>query len=191
MPRGARVWIKSGGSVVEVNGVAEVDVATVQGGITITGAHRYVAAESLDGPITLSGQADVTRAKTGGGAITISGLPGDVTAGSVSGTVSVSSTAPLAAAVITSVTGTVSFRAGVARGGSVELQTHGALVELSLPAAQHATVDISAFSGKVVSGFPGATRTAADGQPVRYTLGDGGARIVVRSLKGGVRLDAH
>jgi hypothetical protein len=76
----------------------------------------------------------------------------------------------------------------VAQEGNLDIQTHEAPVTLALPGEQGATLEIVAFSGKVMNGFPEARRSAVAGQPVRYTLGSGGARVTVRSLKGGVTI---
>jgi hypothetical protein len=189
VPRLARIWVKSATAGISVeNAGGELDLASVSGRITVTGSPRVVMAESMDGAIVISADAPVMRIKSADGAITIRHAGGDLTISSVSGAINVTSARELISGRIESVTGRVTFEGAVSPDGALDLQTHEAPITIVLPATQSATLDITAFSGKVMSGFPGARRTASPGQPVRYTLGSGSARISVRSLKGGVRV---
>lgn len=187
VPRRARVWIKAASARVTVQGVTgELDLASVSGDISVSGAPSVVTAESLDGAIEVRADAAVTRVKTADGPIRIIGRGGDLTVSSVSGTVLVQASRDVVSGRIESVTGRVTFEGPVSTGGNLDIQTHEAPITVALPGTQSATLDIVAFSGKVMNGFPEARRTAAAGQPVRYTLGSGGAHVTVRSLKGGV-----
>jgi hypothetical protein len=187
VPRRARVWVKAASARITVEGVTgELDLASVSGDIQVSGAPRVVTAESMDGTIDVQGDAAITRAKTADGPIRLSGPGGDLTVSSVSGAIQLRASRDVISARIESVTGRVTFEGPVSEEGNLDIQTHEAPITLALPGNQGATLDIAAFSGKVVNGFPDARRATAAGQPVRYTLHGGGAHITVRSLKGGV-----
>jgi hypothetical protein len=189
VPRRARVWVKAAAARITVEGVTgELDLASVSGDIQVSGAPRVVTAESMDGTIDVQGDAAITRAKTADGPIRLSGPGGDLTVSSVSGAIQLRASRDVISARIESVTGRVTFEGPVSEEGNLDIQTHEAPITLALPGNQGATLDIVAFSGKVVNGFPDARRATAAGQPVRYTLRGGGAHITVRSLKGGVTI---
>ncbi|HET8632928.1 MAG TPA: hypothetical protein VFL88_02200 [Gemmatimonadales bacterium] len=189
VPRRARVWVKSASARVTVQDVTgELDLASVSGDIRVSGAPRVITAESMDGTIDVRADAAITRIKTADGPISIIGRGGDLTVSSVSGAILIRATRDVISARIESVTGRVTFEGPVAQEGNLDIQTHEAPVTLALPGEQGATLEVVAFSGKVMNGFPEARRRAVAGQPVRYTLGSGGARITVRSLKGGVTI---
>jgi hypothetical protein len=189
VPRRARVWVKSASARVSVQDVTgELDLASVSGDILVSRAARVITAESMDGTIEVRADAAITRVKTADGPISISGLGGDLTVSSVSGAILVRASREVISGRIESVTGRVTFEGPVAREGNLDIQTHEAPIALALPGSQDAILDVVAFSGKVMNGFPDARRTAAVGQSVRYTLGSGGAHVTVRSLKGGVTI---
>jgi hypothetical protein len=189
VPRGARVWVKAASARIRVQDVTgELDLASVSGDIVVSGSPRVITAESMDGTIEVTADAAISRIKTADGPITIRGRVGDLTASSVSGAILVWASTDIISGRIETVNGRVTFEGPVAQDGNLDIQTHVAPVTLALPGSQRATLDIVAFSGKVMNGFPDARRTASAGQPVRYTLGSGGARITVRSLKGGVTI---
>jgi len=190
VPRLARVWVKSATASISIeNADGELDLASVSGRIAVTGRPRVVVAESMDGAIVISADAPVMRIKSADGDITVRHAGGDLTISSISGAINVTSAGELISGRIESVTGRVTFQGAVSPDGALDLQTHEAPITLALPATQSATLDITAFSGKVLSGFPGARRSVTPGRPVRYTMGSGSARISVRSLKGGVRIE--
>ena len=189
VPRRARVWVKSATAGISIdNAGGDLDLASVSGTIRVTGAPRVIMAESMDGAITISADAPIMRIKSADGPITVRNAGGDLTVSSVSGAITVVAAREVIAGWIESVTGPVTFEGAVSPDGALSLQTHEALITIALPTTQSATLDVTAFSGKVMSGFPDARRTATSGQPVRYTLGTGAARITIRSLKGGVNI---
>lgn len=189
VPRGTRLWIKSASASIEVSGITgDLDLASVNGRMDVTASPTVLTVEGMDGAVTVRGNSSVTRIKTAGGAVTVEGDPGDLTVSTVAGDIRLQLSAPVQRALVTSVNGEIVMSGAVANGGRVELQTHAAPVELRMPATQRADVLVSAFSGKVFSGFPDTERTALPGQPVRYRIGGGGAEIIVRSLKGSVMI---
>ena len=191
VPAGARVWLKSATAGADVEGISgEVDVSTVSGDIRVRGEPSLLAAESMEGSLDIGGSATVLRLKSAGGSIGFRGSAADLSVSTVSGNIQLDVSGPVATGRVESVTGRIAWAGPVGPAGSLDLQTHGAHIQLALPQGQDAEIDVSAFSGKVMNGFPSARRSAPAGKPVRYLLGNGGARIAVRSLKGGVTIAA-
>ena len=189
VPRRARVWVKSATAGIAVEGITgEVDAYSVSGGVSVAGSPSLLTAESMDGDVEIDARARVTRVKTAGGDITVRGGGGEIIASSVSGAVRLLDTKELSGGRLESVSGAVVFRGSLTRGASMDLQTHEGPIEISLAPMQGATLDISAFGGRITNAIPGATAAAAKGKPTRYSVGSGGAHLTVRSLKGDVRI---
>lgn len=188
VPHGARVWVKGATAGITVEGVSgEVDVSSVSGTVSVSGTPSLLTAESMDGDVDVTARARVTRVRTAGGDVTLRGAAGDVSVTSVSGTIRLLES-DVAVGRIESVSGAVTFRGAVAKGGTLDLQTHDAPIELTLAQGQGAVVDVAAFGGTISNAIPGVVGKAVKGKPTRYEVGSGDAKISVRSLKGGVRL---
>ncbi len=188
VPRGARVWVKAATADIAMEGVTgEVDVASVSGMVAVAGSPALLTAESMDGDVDVTAKARVTRVRTAGGDVTLRGAAGDVSVTSVSGTIRLLES-DIAAGRVESVSGAVTFRGAIARGGTLDLQTHDAPIEVTLAQGQGAVVDVSAFGGTISNAIPGVAGQASKGKPTRYEIGNRDATISVRSLKGGVRL---
>jgi DUF4097 and DUF4098 domain-containing protein YvlB len=186
VPRNARVWVKSATAPISIDGVTgEVDVYSVSGAVTVGGSPRLLTAESMDGAVDIAAQAQIMRVKSAGGDITLQRPSGDVTVSSVSGIVRVLDPAGLASARVESISGGVIFRGGLARDGTLDLQTHDGPIEIMLPPSQGAVLDVSTFGGTVRNLVPGAA-ISMKGKTARHAVGDENARITVRSLKGNV-----
>lgn len=189
VPRGAQLWIKSATATIAVEGVTgEVEASTVTGSISVRGTPSVLAAESMEGDLDIMAPARVTRLKTAGGTITVRDATDEITATSVSGAIRLLNARGVASGRLESVSGSVLFNGAVAAGGSLDLQTHDAPIEILLPPRQNALVEVSAFGGKAINRIPGLTGAPGKGKAIQYRLGNGRARVVARSLKGDVSL---
>ncbi len=172
-----------------VRGVAgELDLSTVSGRIRVEGSARQISAESIDGNIEIEGHAPFTRVKTAGGTILLRFPRGDVAASSVTGGILVGG-ADLERGRFESVSGPVSFKGAIRRGGTLELASHSGAVELRLPPETAADFEISAFAGALRNelGREQPDR-GAHGRPLRFSTNGGGALVTVRTFKGSVAL---
>jgi hypothetical protein len=145
----------------------------------------------MDGTIRLVGARGVSRVRTGGGAIEVRDAGGDLTAGTVGGALAVAA-ARLDRGRLESVNGTVSFAGNLAPGGALEMESHGGDVRLRFEGPVSADFEVTAVAGAVrdlLTGKGALSSPAAKGKPVRFTLGTGGAQVVVRSFKGTVTLE--
>ena len=189
VPRGVNLWVKSATATIAIEGVnGQVEASTVTGAITVRGTPGVLVAESMEGDLDIAAPARVTRLKTAGGAITVRDAAAEITATSVSGAIRLLDARGVSSGRLESVSGSVLFNGAVAAGGSLDLQTHDAPIEILLPARQNAVVEVSAYAGKAINRIPGLTAVPGKGKVVRYRLGNGRARVAARSLKGDVSL---
>jgi hypothetical protein len=189
VPRGAHVWVKSATATITVEGVTgQIEASTVTGAIGVRGAPDVLVAESMEGNLDIAAPARVTRLKTAGGSITVRQAANEITATSVSGPIRLLDARAVMSGRLESVSGTVLFNGAVAPGGSLDLQTHDAPIEILLPPRQGATVEVTAYGGKTINRIPGLVSTPGKGKALQYRLGNGRARVVARSLKGDVSL---
>lgn len=189
VPRRAHVWVKSATAAITIEGVTgEIEASTVTGAISVRGAPDVLIAESMEGDLDISAPARVSRLKTAGGSITVRQAANEVTATSVSGPIRLLDARAVTSGRLESVSGMVLFNGAVAPGGSLDLQTHDAPIEILLPPRQGAVVEVTAYGGKTINRIPGLASTPGKGKALQYRLGNGRARVVARSLKGDVSL---
>ena len=189
VPRGASLWVKSATATITIEGVTgQVEASTVTGAISVRGSPGVLVAESMEGDLDIAAPARITRLKTAGGAITVRDAANEITATSVSGVIRLLNARDVSSGRLESVSGSVLFNGAVAPGGSLDLQTHDAPIEILLPPRQNALVEVSAYGGKTINRIPGLTGAPGKGKAVQYRLGNGRARVVARSLKGDVSL---
>lgn len=189
VPRGATVWVKSSTADVTLAGVeGDVDISTVSGNIRAEGAPRRLNAEAMDGSIDLATRAAITRAKTASGSITLQGGGGDVTASSVSGAIRYRGAHKVLVGRIETITGPVTFEGTVIRGGTLSIETHDGMVDVTVPRDQLADFDLTTFGGSVTNALTGGGSVVPKGKPIRFSSGAGGATVTVRTFKGNVRV---
>ena len=189
VPRGATVWVKSSTADVTLAGVeGDVDISTVSGNIRAEGAPRRLNAEAMDGSIDLATRAAITRAKTASGSITLQGGGGDVTASSVSGAIRYRGAHKVLVGRIETITGPVTFEGTVIRGGTLSIETHDGMVDVTVPRDQLADFDLTTFGGSVTNALTGGGSVVPKGKPIHFSSGAGGATVTVRTFKGNVRV---
>jgi hypothetical protein len=192
VPARCRVWVKTGYEAeVDVSGVTGgLDLNIVGGRVHVVGSPRELNVEAMDGDVDIEGSPAWLRAKSATGRLTVRGAPEDVGLSTVSGAIVVAAGAgPIGRGKFESVTGDVSFTGAPARGGALDFDTHSGAVEIRLPPSVDADVDVTTVAGTVDNALSDA-RPVADMRNKRlaFLLGDGGARIGVRTFKGAVRL---
>ncbi len=192
VPRQARVWIKAGSADVDASGVSGgLDLNIVGGSVRVAAkATRELLIESMDGNVTVSGDAAYARLKTATGSIALDGRVEDVSAATVSGSITFGAGA-VERARFESVTGPIVFAGDVARGGDARFDTHSGAVELRLAGAASLEVDAATITGQIENGWS-RTRPIAGregrGMELATSSGMAGARVLVRSFKGNVKL---
>jgi hypothetical protein len=191
VPKGARVWLKTGSADIDVAGVVGgLDLNVVGGSITVHGNPRELRAESMDGDVLIDGAPAWLRAKTATGDITITGGGEDLGASTISGVIR-SRGGPVERMKLESTTGAISFANELARAASVEIETHSGPVELELPRAGDVEMDLATITGTIENGWS-RTRPVSGREGRGMTLatspGMSSARLNVRSFKGPIRV---
>ena len=191
VPAGARVWAKSGSATIDVDGVTGgLDLNIIGGSVRVVGRPHDLTVESMDGSVTIDGAPAWARLKTATGDIVFNGSSDDAGLTTVSGAIRVPA-GHFERARIESVTGPVEFSGGLARGGTLDVDTHSGSIELRLSRKIAAEFDVATVSGTIentLTGRPPAAGREGRGQEIGFTTGDGGARIYLRSFKGNIRL---
>lgn len=190
VPRGARVWLKTGSSDITVSEVTGgLDVNIVGGSITVRGSPRELRAESMDGAVTVDGTPSWMRVKTATGDITMKGGE-DVGAATISGTIDARG-GQAERVKLESTTGAIRFGLGLARGAMVELETHSGAIDVQLGRDAAASVDAATVTGAIENAWS-KLRPVAGGEGRGMTFvsegGQMGGRVVVRSFKGRITL---
>jgi hypothetical protein len=191
VPARARVWAKSGSADVEVTGLTGgLDLNIVGGSARVACSPAELQVESMDGSVTIEGSPAWLRAKTATGDIVMRGGSDDAGMSTVSGTVRVGE-GRFERAKFTSVTGPIVFAGDLARGATLDFDTHSGPIELRLMRTLDAEVDLATVTGTIENTFNGRRPIAGRegrGMELGFTSGTGRARVLARSFKGNIHL---
>jgi DUF4097 and DUF4098 domain-containing protein YvlB len=183
--------VKTATANIDVDGVdGGLDLYTVSATIEVTGNPRELNAEAIDGDIHIAGSPAWLRAKSASGAVTIRGGSGDAGISTVSGQVKIEG-GPFERTKIETVTGNVSFGARIERNGTFDFDSHSGSIDIAIPDGTNASFSVVTIAGSITNkasrGVPVAGRFGR-GSELTTEMGDGGARISVRTFKGPVTL---
>jgi hypothetical protein len=191
VPQGSRVWVKTITAEIDVDGITgSIDVVTVSGRIRVAGQPADVNAESLDGGIEIAAESPSVRAKTASGPLVLRGLLRESEVSSVSGPLLVGMTGPVRRVRLSTLSGEIAFKGDLEPGGSLEAETHSGNVELRLPTTLGADFDINSYGGEIRNELTkrGTVPSPGKNGEWHFTLGNGSARVMVRTFKGMVVL---
>jgi hypothetical protein len=192
VPRGARVWLKTGSADVTVSEVTGgLDVNVVGGSITVHGNPRELRAESMDGAVKIDGTPSWMRVKTATGDIALRGGE-DIGASTISGTIDARG-GETERVKLESTTGAIRFALGLARGASAEMETHSGAIDAQLARRSQIELDAATVTGTIENGWSKARpMTGREGRGMSLAIEGGqmGGRVVLRSFKGKIVLRA-
>jgi hypothetical protein len=187
VPSRTRVWVKTESAEILVSGLTgSVDLSTVSGRIWVEGSLRQLAAESMDGSVQVDGQNGLVRLRSASGTLVLRGTAEDATLTTVSGTVAVGAHL-LGRGRFESVSGGISFKSGLAPGGSFTFESHSGDIELRLSPTVDAALDLTAVEGRIVNEYskqPPRGGRSGKGQILTLFRGPGSADVVARTFKG-------
>lgn len=193
VPLRTKLWIKTATADVSVSDVTgSVDVYVISGSIDVAGNPADVNAEAIDGSILIRGSPGWVRAKSASGGVTLRGTSRDATLSTVSGRIVVDGSAVprgvFERAKFETVTGDISYRGGIERGADLRFDTHGGDVDVTLP-ARGADLELNTISGSILNAAGPAKPIGGRygrGAELTTSVGDGGARVAVRTFKGAI-----
>ena len=187
VPAGARLWVRTSGADIEVQGVTgSVDIGSVEGRIRVQGSPAELTVESMGGVIDIESSPTYFRAKSASGRITWSGSSEDAALSTVGGAITVRA-GVVTRARLESVTGDIRYAGGLVRGGALTLDSHSGDVSAVLSKYATAELEVDAPTSDVLGVRATQGVALARRSPVFHTLGKEGfpsARIVLRSFKG-------
>ena len=190
VPRNARVWLKTGSADVTVSEVSGgLDVNVVGGSITVHGSPRELRAESMDGAVTIDGSPEWARVKTATGDITLRGGE-NIGASTISGAIDATG-GEANHLTLETTTGSIRFALALARGASVQMETHSGPIDIQLARPTDVEVDAATVTGAIENGWTRAKPEAGrEGRGMTLTTSGGvsAGRMVVRSFKGRISL---
>jgi hypothetical protein len=191
VPSGARLWIKGASADIEITDFrGGLDVYSVSGSVTVSGAPKQVYAESMDGSVAILGDTPFARVKTASGNIAFTGNAEDVAATTVGGSITVRDEG-FRRGRFETVTGDIAVIGALPHGASLTAESHsGKITVLVSPDAQ-ADFYINNFQGAItneISPARATTEKSRGGQELAFELGQGGADVVVRNFKGEIIL---
>ena len=190
VPVGATVWAKSGSATIDVTGITGgLDLNIVGGAISVSGNPRELNIESMDGTVTVNGAPTWMRAKTATGDVTVRGSCTDLGITTVSGTITVRDGA-FERSRLESVTGNITFGAGLSRAGTLLIDSHSGAIELQIGKAS-LDVDATTITGSITNNVTTRRPTPGRdgrGEELTLSLGTGEARVTLRSFKGNIKL---
>lgn len=180
---------------------ADIDVSDVRGEQNLHAVSGDVTTQAFEGDIsieTVSGDIEVlgdgednhSVLTSVSGDVEVSGLHGDIELSNVSGDVTVVE-GQFKRASANSVNGSIVFRAMLEDRGRLDMETINGSIEVEFEGDVNARFDIESFNGPIDSCFgPKAERTSkyTPGRSLKFTEGDGSARVTARTLNGRFRM---
>lgn len=187
VPADVELDLSSQSGDVRVSGTkGEIAVATVAGDIAVQGGGGFIALRSVEGDVELSGTGGRIKVTTVDGGIVIRRANGDIKANAVDGDI-VLEDIESADVEATTVAADISFSGTIRPGGRYGLSSHDGDVTVIAPSI-NADVTVSTFSGDFESDFPVTVSGSQGRGRMRFTLGNGGARLDLESFDGTVAL---
>lgn len=173
---------------VSVHGVGgRVMVRNLEGDVTLEDLPGRVEVSVVEGEIVARRLRGSARLKTGEDEITLSECTAELTLETISGDVDIRRSGSPVVGIRTT-DGDVDFNGRLIPDGAYEFHSHGGDLTLSLEAPVDADVTVLAYEGDFRSDFPVRTRGFRSGQEMRFTIGEGGSRVLLNAFDGEVVL---
>ncbi|HEY6644999.1 DUF4097 family beta strand repeat-containing protein [Povalibacter sp.] len=164
----------------------------VSGSINTQVWGQEVAIKTISGEVTVAGQkvAGRTAVNTVSGDVNLSDIAGELTLETVTGDMGVRMPT-LSRARIQTTNGELRLRAALTADATLDAEAINGDLSFLLQAPVNAEFDVETFNGEIDNCFgpkPVRTREFAPGNALRFKEGNGGARVRVKTLNGGVEI---
>jgi len=193
VPMGASLNIDGVSADIVVEGVrGRQDLQTVSGDIETVVFDNDLVAETVSGDIVAEGNDEPmrTKANTVSGEIEIRNFDGEIEISAVSGDLAIYDSR-FEDVNAQTVNGDIEYNAGLYGESRMHLETVNGEVDVNLDDEVSAKIDVETFNGNIRNCFgpePQRTSKYAPGRELKFTSGDGGGRVVIRTLNGDVSI---
>ncbi len=193
VPRQSRVSVTGVSSDITVEGVeGALRIQTVSGEITAEVFEEDVEAKTVSGNFEVRGhdKPALLTLTTVSGDGQVRDIRGELVVQSVTGSLEIEST-ELERARLRTTNGDIDLRTGLGKDARFDMEAINGDLRLDILGDVDAEFDIETFNGSIDNSFgPDPVRTSryAPGRELRFTHGEGKARIRIKTLNGGVTL---
>lgn len=194
MPHESRLVVASVAADVHVRDLRGAQkINSVSGDIETVMFSEDVQLKTVSGDITLAGTGTpgLLTLTTVSGDAEIRGVAGELVLQTVSGDLVVDSD-QLERSRIRTTNGSATLRSGLAREARIEMETVNGKLSLLLKGEPDAEFTLETFNGRIDNSFgpePARTSRYAPGMELRFTAGEGSARVNMETLNGAIILD--
>jgi hypothetical protein len=175
---------------VQVPRATELEVATVNGKVSIRDMSAAISAEGVNGEIRISDVRGDVSAAVVNGEVTISDVSGDVSAEAVNGSVELERASGSIDASAVNGRIEVTLVGDRSIGEGVHLQTVNGPVDLRVPRSFSGQLELDTVTGAMDVDFP-IMISGTNNRRVSATLGEGGPRVRVETTGGAIRIDGY
>lgn len=172
------------------NNEAAVQIEILSGDIRIDGVSGPVEARTVNGEVEVRGTEGAMELFTADGDVRVIGHRGPLRVESTDGDLALRDVEGRTLGAST-LDGDVEFDGAVTGNGSLELSAHDGDVAVGLPGSVQADVEVSTFHGEFTSEFRVRASGFRAGEPLRFRIGDGGARVMLRSFDGDISIHSR
>ncbi|MGW8369976.1 MAG: DUF4097 family beta strand repeat-containing protein [Gammaproteobacteria bacterium] len=193
IPEGSRLSVTTVSAEIEVRGVeGSQRLQSVSGDIETRAMDEDIEVKTVSGDVTVEGRNNsaLLTLTTVSGDIMAEDIAGELVATVVSGDIEVVAD-ELERARIKTTNGDVDLVAGLPKGARFEVATINGDLEIEFRGKVDAEFEIETFNGSIDNCFgPDPVRTSkyAPGKELRFVEGDGAARVLIKTLNGGINL---
>ncbi len=173
---------------VEVEGVdGDVTIGNLRGDLIFAEMGGVVEARSVEGSIEARALTGSASLRTGDDQIRVTASTASLSLETVDGEIELEDVqAPRIWAQSTD--GEITFLGSIGQGGDYGFFSHGGEITLGILPPADFDASILSYSGKFESEFPVRTAGFRSGENLAFTVGSGGARIVVETFSGPITL---
>ena len=193
VPEGSRVTVTAVSADIEVRNVlGALRIQSVSGDVDLEVFEEDAEAKTVSGDMTVRGhdKSSLLTVTSVSGDSEVSGIRGELVAQSVTGSMDINGR-EISRARLRTTNGDIDLDLSFAPGARLDMEAINGDLSLDILGELNAEFDIETFNGSIDNAFgPKPVRTSkyTPGQDLRFTEGDGDARIRIKTLNGGINL---
>jgi len=177
----------------------EVDIRDLEGNVTVRNLDGDLSfrnlsgvldATSVQGGIQAADLRGIATLRTGHDDVEVNGASGELSLETISGDLELRNMSPTRMDVRTT-SGDVDFHGSLPRDGDFSMRSHDGDLALVLLEPLHLDVSVLVYDGEFHSEFPVRTEGFQSGQELRFRIGDGGGRLVLKTFDGDIEIQSE